>query len=321
MDLKGIVVPLITPFRSDGTIDDPAVETLIEHVVQGGVSGIFVLGSCGEFPALTTEEKVHFVQVVKKALGGRIPLLAGIGETTTKRAIELGQRLAEAGANCLVASSPLYYIHSQDDLYRHFALIATHSTVPILLYNIPQFAKNVLTPPLVRRLLEHDNIIGLKDSAGDMTAFQEYLELKRQHPKFVVFQGAEPLAALSLVRGADGAVLGLANVAPRLCSQLYLAAIQMRIPDLWDLQRDLMTLYAIYNHRSWLAGLKTAVSELGLCRPVLSVPFTPLSDNEVAAVRQAMWAAGLESPAKSRVESPASELGSRRVLPCPGKER
>jgi 4-hydroxy-tetrahydrodipicolinate synthase len=291
--IKGVIVPLITPLSADGGIDEKGLAQLVEYVIEGGVSAIFLLGSCGEFPALTTEEKIQVVKLTKRYAQGRVPILVGVGETKTRRAVILAEKIVEAGVDTLVASAPFYYHYTQNELLSHFTTIARASKVPLLLYNIPQLVSHTLAPETVAHLADVENIIGLKDSAGDMDVFQSYLNVKRDHPDFGIYQGAEPMAAVSLVRGADGVVLGLANLAPKLCASLYTTAKEGNLSALWDLHDKLIQLRVVQNHKSWLTGLKTAVSLLGICGPMVSAPFEPLTAVQVASVRQTMEKTGL----------------------------
>jgi len=292
--INGVIVPLITPLLANGGIDEKGLAQLVEYVIKGGVSAIFVLGSCGEFPALTTEEKAQVVKLTKRHAQGRVPILVGVGETKTRRAVVLSEKVVEAGADTVVASAPFYYQYTQNELITHFTTIAEASKVPVILYNIPELVNHTLAPETVAELANVENIVGLKDSAGHMEMFQDYLHIKRAHPGFAVYQGAEPVAAVSLVRGADGVVLGLANLAPELCFSLYKAARAGELPRLWELQDRLIELRDVQSHKSWLAGLKTAVSQLGICDATASTPFEPLTEEQVESVRQTMSRAGLD---------------------------
>lgn len=303
--IKDVIVPLITPLSADGGIDEKGLAQLVEYVIEGGISAIFLLGSCGEFPALTTEEKVQVVKLTKRYAQGRVPILVGVGETKTRRAVVLSEKVVEAGADTVVSSAPFYYHYTQNELLSHFTTIARASKVPLLLYNIPQLVSHMLAPETVTHLADVENIIGLKDSAGDMEVFQSYLNVKRNHPNFGIYQGAEPLAAVSLVRGADGIVLGLANVAPKLCVELYTTAREGRLSALWNLHDRLIRLRAVQNHKSWLSGLKTAVSLLGVCGPTVSAPFKSLTEEQVAEVRQTMEGLGL-------LEAKRTVLGAKK---------
>jgi len=222
-----------------------------------------------------------------------------VGEPTTRRAVILSKNMVEAGADALVATAPFYYHYTQNELIAHFTTIARAIKVPLFIYNNPELMSHTVAPETVDHLADVENIIGLKDSAGDMDVFQSYLNVKRNHPSFSIYQGAEPVAAVSLVRGADGVVLGLANLAPKLCVDLYMTAKEGNLSALWDLQDKLIQLRAVQKHKSWLAGLKTAVSLLGICEPVVSAPFEPLTTAQVASVRQTMCEVGLNLPLTS----------------------
>ena len=205
----------------------------------------------------------------------------------------LSEKIVGAGADTLVATAPFYYHYTQNELLAHFTTIARAIKVPLMLYNNPELMSHNLAPETVAHLANVENIIGLKDSAGDMAAFQSFLNVRRDHPNFGIYQGVEPVAAVSLVRGADGVVLGLANLAPKLCVDLYTTAREDNLAALWDLQDKLIQLRVVQSHKSWLAGLKTAVSLLGISGPTISGPFEPLTAVQVASVRQTMEKVGL----------------------------
>jgi 4-hydroxy-tetrahydrodipicolinate synthase len=284
---EGLIVPLITPLYPDETLDEASLERLVEHVITGGVDSIFVLGSCGEFPGLDDATRERLLQAVCEQARGRVSVLVGISEAGTRRTIERGKQLARLGIDAVVATAPFYYVHTQEELVTHFTAIAHAVDAPVVIYNIPQMVKVSIETETVRQLAEVSGIIGLKDSAENMIKFQEFLSLRAAHPDFRVCQGAELLTAASLVQGADGAVLGLANVAPRLCHDLCDAAESGNLPQAWALQKQLRQLYPIYEQgETWLAGLKAAVSELGLCGPTATAPFRPLTDAQRGRLRQ-----------------------------------
>lgn len=288
LKLAGVIVPLLTPLRPDKSLDEAGLERLIEHTLNGGVSGLFLLGSTGEFALLDHETRLHLVRAARRIIAGRVPVLVGVSEPGTRASIEFGRRAVELGTEAVVASPPFYYNHSQDDLIAHFAAIAEGIPAPLVLYNIPRNVKVSLTAETVRRLMEIPNVIGLKDSAGDMAMFQSYLELRNGRTDFSVAQGGELLAALSLARGADGLVVGPANVAPRLCRGIYDAVRAGEMDRAWRLQTQLGELVSIHKHKSGPAGLKAACHLMGLCGPTVAAPFEELSDEQVAQVRQTL---------------------------------
>lgn len=286
MKLEGLIVPLITPLNDDESLDVVGLERLVEHVIRGGVHGIFVLGSSGEFAALDEITKERIVQITRALIGERpISLLAGIAETGTRRAIEQGRRVVRLGADAVVVTAPFYYFYSQSELLCHFQAVARSLDAPMVVYNIPPFVKMSLAVETVAHLVEEPAIIGLKDSAGDMTAFARYVEIAGQNPGFGVCQGAEERVADSLLLGADGLVLGLANIAPRLCRDLYDAGKAGDEASAHRLNRRLLRLYPINEQKSFLAGLKTSAHLLGLCRPHVTGPFEPLDERQTQTVR------------------------------------
>lgn len=291
VNLQGVIVPLITPLNPDESLDEKGLERLIEHVISGGVAGIFLLGSSGEGPSLPISVKERLVAAANAQVGGRVPMLVGVLGVGTAQTIEQAQRLIRCGGDAIVVTAPYYFAHTQEEIACHVAAVARAVPVPTMVYNIPQMVKTIIEPETLARLADLPEVIGVKDSHGDMVRFQEMLKLQRDG--FGVYQGVEELAALSLVRGAKGAVLGLANVAPRLCCELAVAAREGDLARAWALQERLMTLWKLHTHSQWLPCLKAAVSLLGICGPTTSAPFRPLNEEQLAGVRCDLEAIGI----------------------------
>ena len=288
MKLDGIIVPLITPLQSDESLDERGLEELVEHVIAGGVSGIFVLGSSGEGPALSDETKERLVRAVSAQCKGRVPVLVGAFGVGTRQTIDLAKRLLQQGGDAAVVNAPFYFALNQDEVAAHVIAVACALDAPTMFYNIPQMSKTITEPTTIARMAETREIIAVKDSWGDMTRFQQLLAIKHTRPDFGVYQGAEGVAALSIARGANGAVLGLANVAPKLCRDLFTAARSGDWSRAWGLQERLMMLWQLHTHGQWLPCLKMAVSQLGICEPHTAAPFTTLHDGAPAAIRSDM---------------------------------
>lgn len=291
MKLDGIIVPLITPLNPDESLDERGLEKLVEHVITGGVAGIFVLGSSGEGPALPDATKERLVRAVSAQAKGRVPVFVGAFGVGTRQTIELARRLTRHGGDAIVITAPFYFAQTQDEIAAYASAVARAQDVPTMIYNIPQMAKTIIEPDTVAQLARVPEIIAVKDSWGDLTRFQRLLAIKNARADFGVYQGAEGVAALSIVRGADGAVLGLANVAPKLCCDLYAAARAGDLPRAWALQERLMTLWQLHTHGQWLPCLKMAVSQLGICGATTSAPFAPLDEDAIAAIRRDLRAA------------------------------
>ncbi len=291
VNLQGVIVPLITPLNPDESLDEKGLERLVEHVIKGGVAGIFLLGSSGEGPSLPLSVRERLVAATCAQVAGRVPVLVGVLGVSTVQTIEQAQRLTRCGGDAVVVTAPYYFAHTQDEIACHVTAVARAVPVPTMVYNIPQMVKTVIEPETLARLANLPEVIGVKDSHGDMVRFQETLKL--QCDGFSVYQGAEGLAALSITRGARGAVLGLANVAPGLCCDLVAAARDGDLARAWALQEQLMTLWRLHTHSQWLPCLKAAVSLLGICGPTASAPFRPLNEEQLAGVRRDLEAAGV----------------------------
>lgn len=294
MKLHGLIVPLITPLNPDESLDKAGLERTIEYVIEGGADGIFVLGSSGEFANLSSTTRERLTRAAKSLIGGRVPLLVGIARASTQGTIEEGRRMAQLGADALVALTPFYFVHSQSELVTHFQTIAHALETPLVLYNIPQFVKHTIEPETVARLAEDPFIIGIKNTARDMEAFDQLLNVRDAHPEgFSVSQGDLPNAAECLLRGADGITLGVATVAPRLCKELYVAAKAGDREKAEAINQQLVHVDPTGTSKSWFAGLKSQASLLGLCSPVMATPFEPCNQEDTEILRQRLVDVGL----------------------------
>lgn len=287
MNLTGVFVPLITPLNPDETIDEASLERVIEYVLTGGANGIFVLGSSGEFVNLSLTTKKSLIRASKEIINGRVPLLVGISRAGTQPTIEEAQQWLPFEPDGLVALAPYYYRHSQAELVTHFATIADALQTPLVLYNIPEFANHVIEPETVAQLAGNPYIVGIKNTARDMDAFDQLLAVRdAQGGSFQVSQGDLPNAAECLLRGADGITLGVASVAPHLCSEMYAAAQAGDRARAEAINLQLNHVNPVGLSRSWFAGLKMLCSLLGLCQPVVARPFAPVTEADIVILRR-----------------------------------
>jgi len=293
LKLDGIIVPLVTPLQADESLDEHGLTKLLEHVIAGGVSGVFVLGSSGEGPALPDETKERLVRATSEQCQGRVPVLVGAFGVGTRQTIDLAKRLLRQGGDAVVVNAPFYFSLNQDEIAAHAITVARALDAPTMFYNIPQMSKTITEPATVARMAETREIIAVKDSWGDMTRFQNLLAIKYTRPDFEVYQGAEGVAALSIARGANGAVLGLANVAPKLCCDIFTAARSGDWARAWQLQERLMVLWKLHTHGQWLPCLKLALNQLGICEHYTAAPFTTLHADAEQTIRTDLQNAGV----------------------------
>ncbi len=284
--LSGVVPPMISPLAESLTLDAEALSRLVEHILEGGCSGIFVLGGCGEGAWLTLAQRAAVIRATRAAASGRVPILAGVMLPGTGPAIEAARQAADEGADALVLGSPYYFPASGDAQRRHVEGVMAAVPLPVLLYNIPQATHQVIAPETVSRLAEDRRILGIKDSAGNFEAFQGFVAIKGGRPDFRVLQGNEFLAAASLLQGGDGLVPGMANFAPALYANLTRAAKAGDVPTCARLQVQISDLSRLHTHGHWLPALKAACAMLGLGNGIPSRPLVPASDAERQAIRQ-----------------------------------
>ena len=301
--LCGVVPPMISPLTSAGDPDGPAIVTLVEHILDGGCTGLFILGGCGEGAWLTLEQRAAVVRASTRAAGGRVPVLAGVMLPATGSALEAAREAADEGADALVVGSPYYLSVDAATQQRHVEALLSAVALPVLLYNIPQATHNPLSPAAVARLARDTRVLGIKDSAGDFEAFQRFLTIKKQRPDFRVLQGNEYLAAASLLQGGDGLVPGMANFAPALFVALHRSAAKGDVAACAQLQEEIADLCALHTHGHWLPALKAACAMLGLGNGVPSPPLLSATEVERRAIESILARHQLISTGMGRREA------------------
>ena len=285
--LSGVVPPAISPLDAAHEIDEDAIALLVDHLLRGGSSGLFVLGGCGEGAWLTSRQRGAVIRAFGRAAAGRVPVLAGVMLPATGPAVEAARQAAAEGADAIVVGSPYYFGVDAATQRRHIETVIEAAERPALLYNIPQCTHSVLTPSTVTELARDSRVLGIKDSAGDFVAFQAFLAVKSVRADFRVLQGHERLSAASLRMGGDGLVPGIANVAPALMVELQEAATRGDAVVSTRLQAAVADLCAIYDVVHFLPALKAACAMLGIGSGMPSLPLLPATDAErrgVAAV-------------------------------------
>jgi dihydrodipicolinate synthase/N-acetylneuraminate lyase len=298
-DPGGIICPIASPLTDDENIDVNGLSKLIERNIPF-LDGIFVLGSSGEFALLSDHAADSAVVSTLEIVDGRLPVYVGCSDAGTKRAVSKLKRAGQEGIKYVVATSSYYFmVQNQEAMYNHFFQIANESPLPVILYNIPQNTGINLTPDTIGRLSEHPNIIGLKDSTGDMFQFQEFLALKSD--KFIVMQGREQLAAASLWLGADGIVSALPNIAPHLFRYLTDAVAAQDREKSLDIQQTISDLAQIFDQGYWVSGLKAALFELGIGNGSPAMPIPRCRPEEFQKIRSLLTSHGL-LPAKERID-------------------
>ena len=289
--LSGVFAPMCTPFGADDAILMKGLVANVERMNGSGLRGYFVLGTNGEFKALTVDERLEVLRaVVKHRAPGKV-VMAGCGAESTKETIELARRCADAGADMASLLMPSFFPKkvTVDVMERHAVAVADASPVPVILYNNPSVAAGVtLRLELLQRIAKHPNIVGMKDSSKE--TYRE--NLGAASSKFFVLAGSAGYFLDLLRNGGTGGVLSLANVFPAECVRLYDAFAEGRLADAEALSRQLVDLNQKVSGSFGVAGVKAAMSLAGFVGGVPRRPYRALGAEEISALERELKASG-----------------------------
>lgn len=212
--IRGVLTAIVTPFTASGELNLTALRQQVERQLAAG-NGIFCGGTNGEFFVLNEAEKIAVAETCVEAVAGRAPVVAHIGDVSTRETIRLGQQIAKSGVDAVSVITPWFVPLKQDELVSHYTAIADALSVPVFLYNIPARTGNTIEPQTARQLAAHGNIIGIKDSAGSYESLKGFLDAVKDIDGFNVLNGPDSLIHQGFVDGCSACISGLANVAPR----------------------------------------------------------------------------------------------------------
>ena len=291
--LRGIIPPVITPLSDRDTLDRAGLERVLEHMLAGGVKGLFILGTTGEGPSLGYRLRREVIEATCQIVKHRVPVLVGITDTAFVESVGIARSAAEAGADAVVLAPPYYLPEGQPELREYLDRLIPQLPLPLFLYNMPSLTKVPFELDIVKWAMQQPRVVGLKDSSGNMGYFNRLLELRGQRPDWTIVTGPEELLAESVVLGGHGGVNGGANIFPRLYVNLHAAA------EAGDLQRTrelhslviavVSKLYGIGRHSSAvIKGIKCAVSCLGLAGDFMAEPFHRFREPERKVVEAAV---------------------------------
>lgn len=275
--LKGTGVALITPFQKDGKIDYPALESLVSHVIKGGVDFVVALGTTAETPTLSTQEKQEVLSAIVKYGQGKLPVVCGLGGNNTDEILHQLRELDMKGVDAILSVTPYYNKPSQEGLYQHYRAIATATNKPIILYNVPgRTGCNMLPATAIRLANEFKNIVAMKEASGNMA---QCMELIRDKPDdFTVLSGDDNLALAQMAIGMEGIISVAANCFTKEMTDI----INLAIVGKFDKARK--TFYRILPGIDLLfaegnpAGVKCVLKHMGLCEQYLRLPLVPVSE-------------------------------------------
>jgi len=289
--IRGIIPPMVTPLLDRDSLDVTGLEKLIEHILAGGVHGLFILGTTGEAPSLSQRLRRELIVRVCEQVKGRIPVLVGITDTCFVESVNIACKAKDAGAQAVVLAPPYYFPAGQGELLEYLEHLMPELPLPLVLYNMPSYTKLVFEPDTVKAAAAITGIVGIKESSGDMVYFNKLLSLLKKRSDFSLLMGHEELLAEAVLAGAHGGVCGGANLVPKLYVDLYNAAYSKDLPTVESLQKKVMQISkAIYGvgkyESSYLKGLKCALSCMGICSDFMAEPFHRFRSTERKVIRR-----------------------------------
>lgn len=285
---EGIFPPTVTPLDEKERIDERGFVTQLNRLIDNGVHGIYLLGTSGEFVALTNEERTKAIEIAMRTVNGRVPIICGCMDSSTRRVIQNIEIAREFGVDAVAATPPYYYPpHSNADIIEFYKSIAASTDLPVVIYNIPQTTKVAIPPEVVRELNESvENIAGIKDSSADWTNFLRLLAYVGDSDKFSILLGSHLVGGAAIMLGAEGGVMSIANVDPKTPVQLYEAARKGQVEEVKRLQLKLLSLGKLYSYGTAASCLKACLEIMGVCRAYTTSPIMPVSESGRKELKQ-----------------------------------
>ena len=287
--VKGIVAAMVTSMHDDESLNFQEIENQVNRQIAAGVDGVFCLGTNGEAYILSEDEKLRIIETVVKAADGRVPVYAGTGMPGTADTIRLSKKAKELGADVLSVISPYFAAISQDEIYNHYAELASAVDMPIVMYNMPARTGNNIAPGTVARLSKVDGIVGVKDSSGNFDNMKQYIELTDPET-FSVLSGNDALILWNLLAGGAGGITAVANIYPEVMVSIYKYFMQGDLEAAKTAQDSIRPIRNCFKFGNPNTVTKTAAriagNPVGPCRR----PFCSLSDAAVEKIRETVAA-------------------------------
>lgn len=276
IELKGIIPPMITPLTAEGQLDHKGLERLIEHMISGGVHGIFLLGTNGEAPSLTYGLRKELITKACKQIKHRVPVLVGISDTSFQGSIDIAEHAKESGADVVVIAPPYYFPISESEMTDYLESLVPKLPLPFMLYNMPSCTKMHISLKIVR-LAKELGALGIKDSSGNLEYLYSLIEAFKDSPDFSIIVGTESFLSNTIKHGGHGAVAGGANFLPKLFVDLYNTSLQNNEVVVDELNKKVKyiydTIYSVGQYESRVTkGIKSSLSVMGICEDFMALP-------------------------------------------------
>ncbi len=289
--LEGIVAPMASALTAEETIDEKRTRALVDFLIEGGIDGLFPLGTSGEFALLDREERRTVIRVVVDQTNGRVPVLAGVSDPILENVLAFAKDAEDAGADAIVATPPYYFTTGDDGLFDYFEAIAGKSGLPLFVYNIPEWTHLFVPPNVIQRLAEKRLIVGMKYTEYNFLNLLRFLRVAGK--RISIFTGSDAMTFTNLEFGGSGGVIGVANVAPKLASAIFDEFKRGDLEAARKAQLKLLPVIEAIGVGRFPAGLKEAMQMIGMPVGAVKSPLQPLTSDERKRVAGLLREAGL----------------------------
>ncbi|MEI5988640.1 dihydrodipicolinate synthase [Enterococcus termitis] len=287
MKPKGLITAMVTPLDKANQIDLHATKRLVNHLIEKKVNGLFILGTNGEFHVLSDSEKLRFAQSVITETDGRVPVYVGTGGNSTEHVIALSKEMTTLGADALSVITPYFVPLTENELITHYLTLAEANTAPILLYNMPKNTGIAISSSMIGEIAGHPNIIGIKDSSGDLENIKAYLDATKNE-EFAVLSGSDSLILDALKAGATGAVAATSNVLTEIDVAIYHYWLNGNLEKAQAMQDSIEEFRRILKLGTIPSVLKAAINYQGIPVGNPRLPVQPVSKEALLEVSQTM---------------------------------
>lgn len=285
--LKGTGVAIVTPFKNDGSVDFAALCRVVNHVINGGVNYIVVLGTTGESVTITRDEKQAIIAYVKECIDKRVSLIVGIGGNSTQEIINIIRHTDFSLVDGILSVAPYYNKPTQRGIFQHFKAIATCCPVPVILYNVPgRTSSNISSETCLELAHEFDNITAVKEASGDMVQILKIIKDKPEN--FSVISGDDFLTLPIIAAGGSGVISVMANAFPSQCSEMVNSALKNNFKQAREIQYQLLEITELLFVEGNPCGIKAILSVMNICQNVLRLPLVPVSRTTSGRIQKAI---------------------------------
>jgi dihydrodipicolinate synthase/N-acetylneuraminate lyase len=290
LPLRGIIPPLVTPLLDNNTLDTEGLERLIYHLLNGGIHGLFILGTTGEATSLNYNLRKEFILRTGEFVNHRVPVVVGITDTAIDGSLEIADFAKKAGMDGLVIAPPYYVPISQEEMREYLENISPKLPLPFLMYDMPSCTKMHMSLETIKKAKEL-GAVGIKDSSGNMSYLLSLIQEFKSAPDFSIIAGTELFLPDTILKGGHGAVAGGANLYPKLFVDLYNASVDRDLERISVLREKVMlinnTIFSVGKHKSRIIkGIKCALSVMGICSDYVALPLRKFRHDEREVIRR-----------------------------------